>query len=145
MSPKQYELIEHTADLGIHVWAKDFKSLFCHSARAMFEIIACKKKRAARRTLTKHYLTINIAANDREELLVTWLSELLSLSDIHKLILTQYTILKLSNKRVSAKVTGEKFTDTAFEKKAEIKAVTYHGLKIERKKPFVHARVIFDL
>ncbi|MFH1640350.1 MAG: archease [Candidatus Omnitrophota bacterium] len=41
---KNYELIEHTADIGIKVKGKDLNQLFRNFALAMFDIIAEKKK-----------------------------------------------------------------------------------------------------
>jgi len=37
---KDYEVIEHTADIGIRVKAKDPAGLFKNAAAAMFDIIA---------------------------------------------------------------------------------------------------------
>jgi SHS2 domain-containing protein len=34
-----YELLDHTGDLGIRVWAADLKGLFQEAARALFAII----------------------------------------------------------------------------------------------------------
>ena len=36
---KDYELIEHTADVGIRISGNDLKELFIKAAQAMFDII----------------------------------------------------------------------------------------------------------
>jgi SHS2 domain-containing protein len=82
---KNYELIEHTADIGIRVKGGDLKELFKNSALAMFDIIAEKKTEnrspclLAGESQVKR-LVIGQKADNLEELLVNWLNELLSLS-----------------------------------------------------------------
>ena len=38
--PKNYELIEHTADVGIRVKGDDLEGLFANAALAMFDVMA---------------------------------------------------------------------------------------------------------
>jgi len=137
---KNYALIEHTADIGIRVKAKDLKGLFCSCAAAMFDIIAagCPDKAG-----TKKILKIKQQGSNSEELLVNWLNELLFLSATKALIFSDFKINKLSETDIEALVTG--VSAKYCRVKTEIKAATYHALKIERVKNAWLAEVIFDV
>ncbi|MFH0935595.1 MAG: archease [Candidatus Omnitrophota bacterium] len=137
---KNYEFIEHTADIGIRVGGVNLKALFANAASAMFEIIAERKTPAY--TALK---SIKIAqqAENLEELFINWLNELVSLSAAKNLIFSEFKIGLLENKSLQAVVSGE---DTAaFKLNTEIKAATYHQLKLEQKESGWLAEVIFDV
>jgi SHS2 domain-containing protein len=137
---KFYEILEHTADIGIRVKAKDLKALFCNCARAMFDIIAEKKVSSSS---VKQQLKIVCQAQDLEELFINWLNELLSLSSVRRLIFSDFKIRSLSKNSIEAIVSGEKFQNYRVNK--EIKAATYHELKITRIGNVLTAEVIFDV
>jgi SHS2 domain-containing protein len=70
---KNYELIEHTADIGIKIKGKDLRELFINAALAMFDIIAERKNSQGKRREIK----IKQKAEDLGELFINWLNELL--------------------------------------------------------------------
>jgi SHS2 domain-containing protein len=76
---RTYELIEHTADIGIRVKGKDLKELFKNAASAMFDIIAEKKPQATSHRLQATRIIVKQRADNLEELFINWLNELLSL------------------------------------------------------------------
>jgi SHS2 domain-containing protein len=142
MVSKQYQLIEHTADIGIIVTGKDLKALFTNAASAAFDIVAEKRKAKTKKS-TKTFYTVKQVAQDREELLVNWLNELLFLSATKEIIFDDFQIKKLTSQCLEARVAGRLSADYRF--KAEVKAATYHELKIEKRASGWQARVIFDL
>jgi SHS2 domain-containing protein len=137
---KEYGLIEHTADIGIRVKAGGLRELFMKTALAMFDIIAEPKKAKVR-----GIKTIKLAqhADNLEELMVNWLNELLSLSAAKGLIFTGLKIKKLRPDYLEAELKGRGIED--FKVNSEIKAATYHQLKIEKKVDTWQAEVIFDV
>lgn len=135
-----YELIEHTADIGIRVGGRNLKELYRNAAAAMFDIIAQKINSAGSR---KEKVNITLKANNTEELLVKWLNELLSLSATKGLIFTGFRINKLKENSLEASVFGGKVKN--FRIKTEIKAATYHELRITKAKEGQRAEVIFDV
>jgi len=139
---KNYELIEHTADIGIKVYAKDLKQLFVNAASGMFDIIAERKSGIGSR-LNKSAIKINKEAPNLEELLVVWLSELLFLYNTKEIIFNNFNIKKLTDQDIDAAVSGKAIAN--YRINTEIKAVTYHDLKIEKTKKGFQARVIFDV
>jgi len=136
---KNYELIEHTADFGIRVEGKDAEELFKNAAKAMFDCIASRSKPAE----NSIYAKINQEAEDLEELFVNWLNELLSLSAAKEVIFTGFKINKITNNLLRAEAAGEPMQ--AFKVNTEIKAATYHQLKVRQIGNIWQAEVIFDV
>ena len=138
---KNYEWIDHTADVGVRVFARDLKTLFKNAAVATFEMVAKPVKDFPREHLKK--LEIQLDASNMEELLIRWLGELISLSDSKRLIFTKFEIETLSDEHLNASVTGQ--SRKYFTIETEIKAVTYHELKIQKNGSLYSAQIIFDV
>ncbi len=138
---KNYRLIEHTADFGIKVEGKTQKDLFKNASSAMFDIISRKKEKAP--TIKKEEIKIILEADGLEELFISWLNELLSLSAAKKLIFFDFKIARLTKNKLEAIVWGE--TTENYNLNMEIKAATYHELEIKKEAATWQARVIFDV
>ncbi len=137
---KTYELIDHTADVGVKAYGKSVSEAFENAAKAMFDIITDKSEIEN----TGQY-NIELEAPDLEQLLVDWLSDLLFLNSAKNLVFGFFKIdLDEKENKLSAKVFGEKFNLSKHKIGAEIKAVTYHMLEVKKKKPF-HVQVLFDI
>ncbi|RJP28017.1 MAG: archease [Candidatus Omnitrophota bacterium] len=138
MDKDNFEILEHTADIRVRVKGEDLKELFSNSAHAMFSIVAA---RIGNDSVPEEFL-IELDGNNYEELLINWLNELLSLSAVKEKIFQDFSFSLLDGQHLKAKASG--FDNTDYEIKTEIKAATYHQLKIERKAEFWQAEVIFD-
>jgi len=137
---KTYELIEHTADIGIRVRGEDLKELFRNAAAAMFDIIAEKKEPEVKKQAE---IKIEQKADDLEELFVNWLNELLSLSATKELIFSGFQINKVDKNTLQAVAMGEDIKN--YKVNTEIKAATYHQLKLEQTKTGWQAELILDV
>lgn len=137
---KKYELIEHTADIGIKVKGADLKELFKNAALAMFDIIVTKK---TKEFTVEQRIKVIQEADSQEELFINWLNELLSLSAIKELIFLDFDIHRLDNGSIEAEAKGESVIN--YRINTEIKAATYHELKIEPINSGWQAQVIFDV
>ena len=137
---KKYEIIEHTADIGIRAFGGDLRELFVNSAQGMFAIIADLDK-----VEVKKSLKIECKAESAEELLVSWLGELLYHFNVDEILGKEFTIIKLDNNYLEGEIGGDKFDSTKHSLKNEIKGVTYHNLKIEKKDDLWQVEVIFDV
>ncbi|MBI4845033.1 MAG: archease [Candidatus Omnitrophica bacterium] len=144
MSAKKYEQIEHTADIGLKIFGKDKKTLFINAAQGMFSLIAVRKS-AAKKIKTSQEFKVEVQADGLEGLLVSWLSELLTLADIYSIVATRLYVSHLSSKSIQARVSAEPLSDSAYTMKTEIKAVTYHLLKIVKNKTGFQGTVFFDI
>ncbi len=142
---KPYELLEHTADIGVRAFGHDAKEVFVNAAQGMFSIIAQRKRGQKSGSGRFRIFKISLSAQNQEELLISWLSELLSLSYIHKMIFTDFQVQTLTDTTIRANAAGEKISKNNFQLMREIKAVTYHQVKIEKLPNFLRGEVFFDI
>jgi SHS2 domain-containing protein len=137
---KPYELIDHTADIGIKAYGSDLKELFKNAAFAMFDIMADLQG-------LKTSVTVEVRkdAPNREELLIEWLDELLYNFYTKGLIFSTFEITELDDQHIVGKAHGRHIGENKSRLKTEIKAATYHDLKIEQKENSWQTQLIFDV
>jgi len=135
---KQYELIEHTADVGVKAYGKTIAEAFEHAAKGMFDIITDESM-----IDPVGQYDIQLEAPDLEQLLVDWLSKLLFLNDAQDLVFGKFQVT-LTGNQLSASVFGEKYDIKKHGMGVEIKAVTYHMLQVQEKNP-IFVQVLFDI
>ena len=135
-----YELLDHTGDLGIRVWAADVRGIFQEAARALFDIITDLEK-------VEVHVDVEVAVEGlgQEELLVAWLSELLYLYEVEGLLLCDFTITDIDEVSIQGVAMGEEFQENRHDIKTSIKAVTYHQVEIQQQDGGWQAQVIFDI
>ncbi len=146
MTKKKYEFIEHTADIGIKVFGKDLDELFINAATAMFDIIVSAKRSEASpkgTTSPVKKFIIDKKADNLENLLVEWLGELLFLYSTKNIVFDKFDIKELDDNHINAVISGWPTQD--YKIKTEIKAVTYHMLKVWQEKNHWFAQLIFDV
>jgi len=138
---KNYELLEHTADTGIRVKASDPEGIFRNAALAVFDIIA--EALPGQKATKPQKFHIKLKSENLEELFVNWLNELISLSAAKGLIFSGFKKIKLDGSGLEADITGNNVS--GYKVNAEIKAATYHELKLEKSDSGWIAEVIFDV
>ncbi len=137
---KEYELIEHTADVGVKAFGNDLSEAFAHAARGMFDIITDSSQIEG-----KGEYQIDLSADDLEQLLVDWLDELLFLQGAKNLVFGEFKVnIDEHDCTLSAIVSGENFDKNKHQVGTEIKAVTYHMLEVKQGDPCV-VQVLFDI
>jgi len=137
---KKYEFIDHTADICVKAYGNTLDETFENAAHAMFDVITDNSEVES----TGEY-DITLEAEELEQLLVDFLSELLFLHSAKNIVFGFFKInIDEKKKKLFAKVYGEKFDFSKHKTGAEIKAVTYHMLEVKNKKPF-HIQVLFDI
>jgi len=137
---KRYETFDHTADLGVRVFGQTCEEVFTNAAYALFDLRTDLSN--VRENLS---YDLRLEAADREELLVRWLSELLSLSESRGYLFKNFSFSHLNQASLRAVARGEVFDPSRHKFKMEIKAVTYHQLELKEKDGKWEARVIFDI
>lgn len=135
----RFEIIDHTADVGIIAYGSDLEEVFANSAYGMFSLIADLDEVRA-----EVYRDVDVQAQDQEALLVSWLNELLYLFDVDHIIFSRFDISNLSQNQLRARVYGEKINASRHQLKTAVKAATYHMLKVEKENGF-KAQVILDI
>ena len=139
-TPLPYQIIDHTADLGIIVKGPDVENLFILAAKAMTDLIV--KGDIRDRTAIKDVL---VEGEDFPDLMVRWLGEILYLFEGENLIVNSIQIKSIGPMRLQATLTLASFEPKRHEVLREIKAVTYHQIAVDKANDGWEARVIFDI
>ena len=135
-----FQILEHPSDLGIEVYGRSLEDIFCNAAKGLIAVIAGtshiepSKKR-----------NVTIDANNRENLLVRWLSEVLFLFDTERFLIADIHMDFLHDNELKATVRGERYQSTKHDLQVDVKAITYHKLTIEEHDDFWLARVFVDI
>ena len=137
---KRYEEIPHTADVAIRAYGKDLRELFSNAAFGMFNIIADLS--GLKKTVS---IDVNLEAPSPEELLISWLDEILYSFYTKGIIFFEFDIVDIADTRISAHAHGRLVGENRNRLKTEIKAATYHDLNIEEKQDGYSVEIIFDV
>jgi len=136
---KDFEIIDHTADVGIIAYGTDIRQAFANAARAMFSLITELDE-----VEEIIYRDIELTAPDQESLIVEWLNELIYLFDTENIIFKRFDITRLNSTQLKARSYGEKVNSSKHKLKTGIKAATYHMLRIS-KGDGCRIQVLFDI
>lgn len=135
-----FTTFEHTADLGLRVEADSIESLFEEAAAGLISII-CRNPEAIGRNETRQ---IRVRGTDWDELLHDWLDELLYLFSAEHWLAARCRVA-FDAEGLTAEAGGEPVDRQRHELGQEVKAITYHGLKVARHENHWSAEVIIDL
>ncbi len=124
---KDFEIINHTADVGIIAYGADMKQAFANMARGLFSLITDLED-----VEEVIHRDAELTATDEESLLVGWLNELIYQFDTEGIVFKRFDIIQLNNTRLKARGYGEKVDKSRHKIKMGVKAATYHMLKVER-------------
>src|SRR5216684_2173618 len=97
-----FEVIEHTADVGIIAYGRSLEELFANAAAGMMS------------------------------LLIAWLNELLVLLNADGFVPGRFTVRELTDTHLRADVTGEPVDPTRHHFHLDVKAATYHTLEVKQ-------------
>ena len=139
MRGKPFEVIDHIADIGIIAHGCDLSELFTNAASGMLHLQTGQN--AIKPEVKRE---IMLEAGDPETLLVEWLNELLYLLDTERLLLNKFEI-HIEQNKLRANCRGMVMDPARHKLKREIKAATYHDLRITREGSDYSAKIIFDI
>lgn len=135
---RRFRLIEHTADIGLMAYGSNLGEAFGNAGYGLFSIITDLRK--VRQVETHN---IEVSADDVEGLLFEWLNHLIYVFDVNALLFKKFEISGMTDHKLQAVCSGEKYDPSRHELKIGVKAATYHMLTVDREKNQV--RVIFDI
>ncbi|PKN18246.1 MAG: hypothetical protein CVU71_12100 [Deltaproteobacteria bacterium HGW-Deltaproteobacteria-6] len=138
---KLYKLIDHTADLGMEITGQTKRELFTKAALSLMDIVVERKGTP----VGGKEKALTVSGSDPADLLINFLREILYLFNGEALIVEDCHIQECTNQRLVAKLRVAPYNKEKYSIKMEIKAVTYHGLSVERTKSGWKAMVIFDV
>lgn len=134
-----YELLEHTADVGLRVTGATLEEVFEQATLGMAEIAGVWSPGPG-----GDDVRIDVAADDLGGLLVDWLSEVLYLYDARTAGITGVRVERVAAGRatgiVSIGALGRGAGDGT-----QVKAVTYHQLGVDERPDGCVATVFFDI
>lgn len=155
----EVRVIDHTADVGIEVEAESLHELFEGAAYGMFSLMldpSCHVGNTVKRD-------ISIEAEDPGELMFEWLNELIYLFDAEEFLLSSCRVRRIEGinenekeawgslpcqgdtLKLEASVEGERYDPRKYTIGIELKAATYHQLRLERRGASWYSRIIFDV
>ncbi len=135
---KKFEIIEHTADVGLVAYGSSLPEAFANAAYGMFSIIAGLKT-----VRCEESCHLEISEDDPEALLFEWLNQLIYLFDVDSFIFKRFDIIDFRGNQLKAICHGEKYDPSRHHLKTGVKSATYHMLKVDDKKNQI--QVIFDI
>jgi len=135
-----HETFEHTADIGLRARSQTLNGLFEEAAKALFSVIVANPETIQ----PVQQVNVELQGDRDDDLLYDWLSELLYLFDARRLVLAEFRV-RLHQGRLEATAHGEPLDRQRHEVGKEVKAITYHALKVERDGDGYLAEVIVDL
>ncbi len=125
-----YQILDHTADKGVRAWGRTLEELFENASRGMYRLVVDPTGKQAE--LSFPIRVEETDPVDRSDLLVKWLRELIYLTDVHKAVFTDFTVHRVTETSVEGEARGFIVEDNAVLDGAPVKAVTYHGLRLEQ-------------
>jgi SHS2 domain-containing protein len=130
-----FKEIPHSADLALEVRASSLPGLFVEAARGLYSLmqLSCAKGKVVLRE-------IKLEEDDLENLLVSFLNELLADIQQNEIIYNRFN-LKIDHFSLQGKLTGRRNGGV----KREIKATTYHELKIIKIGSGFKTTITFDI
>jgi len=138
---KTFEYIDHPADIGLRIYGKNLPSLFKNAAIAIYDVIGPSFSNKKQNIYRKQ---IVLTANSVEELLVSFLNEILFFAFGSHVIFQHFLIKIIKNNgetTLECDMAGKKFAHI----KREVKAVTYHRVKIIKKDKYIVTDIIVDI
>ena len=137
---KHFETFDHTADVGLSAGADTLGGLFEALAEGLAELI-CPRRRVRRRETRE----VRVEAEDVAALAVQFLWEVMSAIQFGHFAIALVRVEDICETSVRATLSGEPLDLGRHEIATEVKAVTYHELKIAREGAGWAGRVILDL
>jgi len=138
-----FEVWEHTADAGVRGRGATLGEAFAEAACAMFSLMVDLDA-----VQPKGSVDIALSADGPEALLVGWLGELLAQRDIQGLVFARFEAdvkQRADGWHLTGKAHGEPLDVQRHDPKVEVKAATYHRVRVERTGEGCLAECVVDL
>jgi SHS2 domain-containing protein len=140
---KNYEFIDHTADIIARATGDTLEQAFESAAAALFEVITGRATGMA----GSEELRFEVESIDLEGLLVGFLSELIVIHEVRGLVLNDFKVTLESDTKMSASCRGEKFDPEKHGEGTPVKGVSYHMIEVKRgsERTSAVAQALFDI
>jgi SHS2 domain-containing protein len=135
-------MFAHTADVAARVGGRSLRQLFEHAALALLDLGGDRSSARPRRRVA-----IAVTGTSLEDLLVRWLSEILFLQETRGWCFHSGRVESLDRRRLRLKgaALGEPFDARRHRRGREVKAVTYHRLRLIHRGGRWSVPIVFDV
>jgi SHS2 domain-containing protein len=137
---RTFEIIDHTADVGIVAYGIDIEELFRNAALGLFSLITEPES-----VQEKSHFNLRVCSDERDSLLIEWLNELIYFFDAKHILFNRFDIDRLTENELKATCHGEGFDPIRHKIKRGVKAATYHMLRIDKNNDGYQAHIILDI
>lgn len=135
-----HELFEHTADLGLRATAPTLDALFAEMAACLLSAMV-EDPTSVR---AERGVQVELVGTDREFLLFDWLNALLLRFETDRVLFASFDV-SVSDDGLTATIRGEGYDPERHVFAHEVKAITYHELKVEKTGDGWLAEAIVDI
>ena len=135
-----FEILEHTADIGIRAGGATLAELF-ESAALAVESIAMELDQVEPRIA----YPIAAAGEDHESLLINWLNEVVYYVDGRRIAMARFHVDTITPTAVSGQGWGEPRNPQRHPPRIVVKAATYHQLRVYQQDGRWMADVYLDI
>jgi SHS2 domain-containing protein len=136
------ETFDHTADLGLRIFAADLPDLFQTAAEGLLDVIVANREKVEPREAENVALT----ADSTESLLVDWLNELIFRCETRHFLYSRFDIqITPDGLGLEAQILGEPVDRTRHVLDHEVKSVTRHAVALVRDSSGWKAELILDI
>ena len=141
---KQYEFLDHTADVQVHAWGSNMEEAFENAVLAMFDYMT---ERDTVDIDPEKTFDVEVSAHDAESLLFTFMDEFLFHFSADLMTIREVSILHFDteNFKIKARGWGELFDLKKHPQGTEVKAITFSNMQIWQKEDFAEVYVIIDI
>ena len=119
-----FEILEHTADVGVRAWAESLEETFRQTTLGFLDVSGTWMPGAGER------VSISVEADDLGGLLVDWLGEVLYLQEVRDVVIAGVQVNGVSEGTATGWV--ELAARPVEIEGTAVKAITYHQLAVER-------------
>ncbi|MDD5630352.1 MAG: archease [Elusimicrobia bacterium] len=133
-----FRILPHTSEMGLELKAPDWASFYRCAAEGLLAVYGARLEGRGRARLSWSF-----RGGSPEDVLVAWLNELVFLVGTKRFRLSGLEVLQAAPDGLRVRILGERRRRLPLER--EIKAATYHGLKVRALRSGLTARLILDV
>ncbi|MFA5139555.1 MAG: archease [Elusimicrobiota bacterium] len=131
-------MVPHTADIGLAISGATWEEFFLNAARGLLEVYGASSATGD----SAGRAAVVLEAPTPEDLLVDWINELIFVVSSERWLPTDIRVKEAGPSVLRAQAEGPRL-DARLAR--EVKAATYHGLRVGKKSGLWTATVILDI
>ena len=139
MAPS-YRYLQHTSEVSLRAYGANLAEAMAGAAQALFAVMVDLRGLRQRR-----WMEVTVESSGVEDLLVEWLNELLFRWETTGVLLRRFEVEEVSETRVRARCGGEPYDPQRHRLKLEVKAATYHQVRVLQGKEGCTVYVVLDV